>query len=272
MRRSARLLVPALAALIAVSACQRREAETDTQQTGAPAPATETPLTYQSETPYAAVELTLPETIKDQPQLVSRLYREGVDELATFNEGAQADRTEFGGAEDLPPYAKEITWTETAETDGLISLARTDYDFTGGAHGNTLYSAMLWDKALGRPVRADTLFAPGADMARLDQALCTAINAAKKARDPSAPTIRPGGTDWACPKASATPYALAASTTPGKAGGLTFLIGPYMVGPYAEGSYEIVLPLSTFQNLLGPEYADQFGGQPTRVGDVTPRG
>lgn len=272
MRRSARLLaVPALAALIAVSACQRREADTDTKQTGAPAASAETPLTYESKTPFAEVKLTLPETIKTQPQLASRLYREGVAELNTFNEGAQADRTEFGGDGDLPPYAKEITWERTAETDGLISLARTDYDFTGGAHGNSLYAAMLWDKGEGRPVRSETLFAPGVDMARLDQALCTAINAAKKARDPSIPAIRLGGGDWACPKASATPFALAPSTTPEKAGGLMFLIGPYMVGPYAEGGYRIVLPLSAFQNLLGPEYADQFAGQPTRVGDVTPR-
>ncbi len=271
MRHAARLiLLPALAALMVLPACQRRDA--DQADAPAEAPATVQPLTYESETPYATVKLTLPEAVKAQPQLASRLYREGVNELSTFNEGAQADRTEFGGDGDMPPYAKQITWSAVVETDDLVSLKRQDYDYTGGAHPNTLYSALLWDKATGRPVEEATLFAPGADMARLDQALCAAVNAARRVRNPSAHTLTANGRDVACPKAAATPFALAPSSTPGKAGGLTFLIGPYIVGPYAEGSYEIVVPLSSFQELLGPEYSDQFGGSPPRVGDVTPRG
>ena len=65
---------------------------------------------------------------------------------------------------------------------------------------------------------------------------------------------------------------LAPSTTPGKAGGLIFLIGPYQVGPYAEGGYEVAIPQSVFRSLLAPAYADEFAGQPPRTGDVTDLG
>ena len=51
----------------------------------------------------------------------------------------------------------------------------------------------------------------------------------------------------------------------GLAGGLIFLIGPYQVGPYAEGPYEVAVPLSAFQSLLAPAYADEFAGGPAKA-------
>ena len=61
-------------------------------------------------------------------------------------------------------------------------------------------------------------------------------------------------------------------TVDGKAAGLTFLIGPYQAGPYVEGGYEIVVPVAVFRSLLVVSYNDEFGGQPAKVGDVTPTG
>ena len=62
---------------------------------------------------------------------------------------------------------------------------------------------------------------------------------------------------------------LAAGTTAGKAGGLVFLIAPYLVGPYAEGSYEVTVPQSAFRSLLAPAYADEFAGQPVEAQPAT---
>ena len=64
---------------------------------------------------------------------------------------------------------------------------------------------------------------------------------------------------------------LAPSQTPGRAGGLEFLIGPYIVGPFAEGAYQIVVPQTAFRGLLNPAFAGEFAGAPREVGDVTPR-
>ena len=71
--------------------------------------------------------------------------------------------------------------------------------------------------------------------------------------------------------ARTTARMLATGTTPGKAGGITFLLGAYQIGPYSDGPYWIALPQSAFRALLNPAYADQFDGAPVKAGDVTPK-
>ena len=264
-------------ALAAFAGCQRREEpapQPPAAPAAAPAPALSTePLRFSEQTPYASVRLTLPEAIRTQPELHTALYASTVRELRQFMEGAQADRTEAGSDSSLPPYEKTITVEPGADAGTLFSLKRTDYDYSGGAHGNTLFAGVLWDKAAKRQIAAADLFRPGVDAAALDRALCDAVNAAKQARSPGTERLTLGrGDTWNCPRALQTPMALEpAAGQPGKAGGLVFLIGPYAVGPYAEGAYQIVLPLSAFQGLLNPPYAGDFSGAPVRTGDVTPR-
>ncbi len=264
-------LLLATAVTATLSACNR-----DKDKSAAPAPApvatvTETPATagapfgYKSETPYATVELKLPEAVKTQPDLHVRLYADSVKDLKAFVEGAQADRTEAGGDQGMPAYESLITFDTPVETGKLFSLARSDYEFTGGAHGNTAYTGVLWDKAMKRPVTASGLLKPGVALSALDNALCAALNVEKRKRDPQAVTLTlnpKAAGDWSCPHAADTPIVLAPGTEPGKAGGLVFLIGPYQAGPYAEGSYQVPVPQAAIRSLLAPAYADEFAGTP----------
>lgn len=223
------------------------------------------PFEFKSETPYAKVGLTLPQGIKGQPDLHAQLYASGVKDLRQFMEGAQSDRTEAGADDVMGRYEEQIQFDAPVETGKLFSIARSDYEFTGGAHGNTSYAGVMWDKALKRPIGADGLLRPGVKLSALDSLLCSALNVEKKARDPEAPTLTLGTAsraDWNCPAASDTPFVLAASTEPGKAGGLLFLIGPYQAGPYAEGPYSITVPQAAIRALLAPAYADEFAGTP----------
>ncbi|NBB51077.1 DUF3298 domain-containing protein [Rhizobium sp. CRIBSB] len=263
-------------ALFAVAACNREKAEMQGESppaTGAVVPGkpadAAAPMDFSQKTEFATVALTLPEAVKAQPDLHARLYSDEVRKLRQFVEGAQSDRTEAGG-EGLPAYEKTVTVTTALETGRLLSLKRTDFDFSGGAHPNTLFTSVLWDKALKQQLTPLRLFRTGADMSSLDNALCAAINAAKRARVPDSDTVVLGGKDWACPLAMETPFVLAPGNLGGKAGGLVFLIGAYQVGPYAEGAYEISVPQAVFRSLLAPAYADEFGGAPLKVGDVTP--
>ena len=220
------------------------------------------PMAYESKTPYAEVKLTLPIAINSQPDLHAALYARSVADLREFTEGAQADRTEAGGDAGMGPYDKSIEVTPGAETGKLFSLIRTDREFTGGAHPNSSYLSILWDKALKREITAADLFTKGADLSALDTALCAAINAEKKKRDPEAPTVSMTGDGLTCPRAATTPFVLAQGVTPGKAGGLLFLIAPYLVGSYSEGSFEITVPQSAFRGMIAPAYADEFSGEP----------
>jgi hypothetical protein len=271
------LLIAALLATTAVAACNRKEEG----KAGAPAPSgnalvtpadAAAPMTFERSTAYAKVSLKLPNAIKPQTDLHARLYAEEVRKLHQFVEGAASERLDSGeeGAPDWT-YEKQVDITGAMETGKLLSLKRTDFDFSGGAHPNTLTTGILWDKALKRQIGFTDLFRPGADLTVLDQALCSAINAAKRARVPDSASLTLGsGADWNCPRASATEFVLTPGNAPGKAAGLTFLIGPYTVGPYAEGAYEIAIPVSAFRSLLTVAYAEEFGGQLIKAGDVTP--
>ena len=278
MTAPARLLLIAAAVAATLAACNReREAEPAPAAPGRGAAVTPAdaaaPLKFESKTPWAEVGLTLPEGLKPQPDLHARLYSEEVRKLRQFVEGAQGERTEAGFDESMPPYAKTVEYSVAAETGKLLSLKRVDYDYSGGAHPNTLSTGVLWDKALKREIGLADLFRKGVDLTVLDQALCSAVNAAKRARAPDSPSLTlGGGGEWSCPRAATTPFVLTPGTVQGKAGGLTFLIGPYQVGPYAEGGYEIAVPTTTFRSLLAVSYIDEFGGQPVRAGDVTPTG
>ncbi|HEV7354175.1 MAG TPA: RsiV family protein [Brevundimonas sp.] len=257
--------------VLALAGCQRREEE--------PAPAAEAPATgptvtpadaaaplnFDSRTSYAEVALRLPEAVVRQPDLHARLYAADVRDLRQFAEGAQADLSEFGGG-GMRGYSRTISWSSGAETGKLLSLGREVTEYTGGAHDSLAYSAVLWDKALKAVLQPSALFRAGVNLDTLDQALCAAVNQAKKARDGAIPPVSLDATDtFSCPRAADTPFVLSPSDVPGKAGGLTFLIAPYTVGPWAEGSYQVQVPQTAFRQLLAPAYVDEFAGAPVKA-------
>jgi hypothetical protein len=270
-----RLLLTTAALAFALAGCNRPKEEAAAP---APAPATavETPaeaaapMAFEDKTPWAKVKLALPAALKGQPDLHARLFAEEVRKLRQFAEGAQADRTEAGSDPRQIAYENSVDVTLAGESGKLLSLKRTSFEYSGGAHPNTLTSGILWDKAMKRRIGAADLFRKGADLTVLDQALCSAINTAKRARVPDGPGVTLGGKDGACPRAFDTAFVLTPGTVPGKAGGLTFLIGPYQVGPYAEGPYEIAIPAAMFRSLLATASVDEYAGQPVKAGDVTP--
>ncbi|GLS00214.1 hypothetical protein GCM10007859_02180 [Brevundimonas denitrificans] len=270
------LLTAVLAAGLSACNRDREPAAPDAAATpGQPAAVTPAdaaaPMAFESKTPYADVRLTLPDALKRQTDLHARLYAEEVRLLRQFAEGAQGELTEAGADTDRPKFEKTITITAALETGKLFSLKRVDFDYSGGAHPNTLTSGILWDKALKRRLGLADLFRKNADLTVLDQALCSAINAAKRARVPDSVSVPLSGPPGAsCPRAADTAFVLAPGTVSGKAAGLIFFIGPYQVGPYAEGGYELAIPVTGFRSLLAIAYADDFAGQLLKAGDVTP--
>lgn len=258
----------ALGAALSIGACKRKD---DAPEPAAPAlpgvaPAVETPadaaapFAYKAATPHAQVELTLPASLKGQPDLHAQLYAQGVRDLRAFADGAMGERSEMAdeGIE-VPPYARGIAYSTSAETSKLLSLEKKEYEYAGGAHPNSAYGEVIWDKAMKRAIQPMALFRKDADFARLDAALCAALVKAKAQRPGAVPL---GGDTWTCPKWRDSTFVLAPSSQPGKAGGLTFLFPPYAVGPYAEGAYEITIPYEVFASALAPAYADEFAGAP----------
>ena len=127
-------------------------------------------------------------------------------------------------------------WALAADTQRLLALAGTTHAYTGGAHGNTRHTALLWDKAARRTIRFADLFADWpAARARLEPAFCTALADERQRR--LAGTGLPAG---ACPDLAELPILPFADVFP-VARQWRVLVAPYVAGAYAEGSYLITL-------------------------------
>ena len=260
----------ALLALAAASACSRKPEPQSSApvaaSSGQPAPASSAPpppLTFQQTTPAASVALKLPAELTREPELHRRLYDAEVKDLKAFSDGAKAEFAEMGdSASGALPSEKREDWSVAADTSKLLSLRNLTYEFdTGGAHPNLVYGAILWDKALKRPITLVSLFKPGADLAPVEAALCDELRDERRQRFGAA--VRGVGDAAAgCPRLDDTPFQLTPSTAPGKAAGLTFLVSPYALGSMAEGPYEVTVPRSAFASRLSPAYADEFAGKP----------
>jgi hypothetical protein len=266
--------VAVLGLLAALGACEgkpaappRAPAAVSTTAPAPAAPATSAamarPLTFDQSDEAAKVALRLPAEIASHPALHALLYDRETAGLKTFAAKAQADRKASDGKFPWRPYARQSQWFLAADSAPLVGLRALWFEDTGGAHPNHGGSSLIWDNVAKRDIQPSALFRPEADMSVLDKAICDAVAQAKTHREGATPL----NAMFSCPKWNQTVLVPTPSTSPGKIGGLTVLIDPYVVGPYAEGDYEIVVPVSAFQALLAPAYASAFGGAPRSPGN-----
>ena len=251
----------ALGMVMAATACQRTP---KTQQAPPAALATApVPLTIASSNADAQVSLTLPEAIKLYPDLHARLYTEAQTTLTAFMDQAHKDRAENSadGIEE-PPYYHTIGWKITAQTPRFLSLLSEADDYQGGAHPNHILRTLLWDKIAKAEIAPKRLFKAGADFKTINAYLCHQVEAerSKRAGEP----ISQSGSGFACPKFITSRLVLIPVAAGGKVGAIDALYAPYDVGPYAEGPYEIRVPQAMLGDVLAPEFADQFGGEPVK--------
>ncbi|MBW8733992.1 MAG: DUF4163 domain-containing protein [Asticcacaulis sp.] len=253
--------VLAVIAILALSGCDHKPKAPATDS-GKP-PATVAPLAFAKTDADAAVTLSLPEPIKLYPELHSRLYSEGEKQLTDFLADAHKDRAQQSAdGIETPAYSHTIAWKISAQTPKLVSVFAQEDDFRGGAHPNSTFQAVLWDKAKNQQIAVSALFAPGADMKAIDAYVCHQIEAERSKRL-GEPTTQ-AGSGFSCPALAQSRLILVPSTIKDRAGAIDALFAPYEVGPYVEGPYEIRVPQNVLNGALSPEYADQFAGDPVK--------
>jgi hypothetical protein len=148
--------------------------------------------------------------------------------------------------------------------DRYVSIIRSDYMDTHGAHPNSDVDTILWDKTAKKRISIRPFFTETADngptMKAMLKAVIASLNAEKKKRG----TTETATAEWYKglePKLlKIGAVTLALSTASGKSSGLTFHYPPYAVGPYAEGEYVAFVPWETLKAYLSPEGAQIFGG------------
>ena len=162
-------------------------------------------------------------------------------------------------------WSFERKYTVRSLVDGrYVSIVRSDYMNTGGAHPNSDVDTVLWDATTKKRISIRPFFTETADngrtMTAMRNGVIASLNIEKKKRD----TMETATAEWYKglePKLlKIGAVTLAPSTEAGKSSGLTFHYPPYAVGPYAEGQYIAFVPWEGLKPYLTPEGAKIFGG------------
>ncbi|MGE4323832.1 MAG: DUF4163 domain-containing protein [Sphingobium sp.] len=157
-------------------------------------------------------------------------------------------------------HSLETRWTVSADTPRFLALTSTSYVFTGGAHGMTGYSAVLWDRARKRETSLTALMtSPPAFASAIRGRFCDTLDK-QRAQKRGAPVVR--GDDDFTNCIDPMKETLVPTSKDGKlVDGIMVIVGPYSAGPYAEGSYEVPLPVDkAMLGAIKTEYQDAFAG------------
>ena len=173
---------------------------------------------------------------------------------------AGEDRSDRGA--DIPFYGHYFhkEWVTMGEGGRLLSLAALTQIFTGGAHGNALYDALLWDRTANEKIElADIFVDADAASAAMTPVFCDQLDArrAEKRGDPP-PTEGP---EWmvGCPALAESTVAPVDADDDGRFELFRVLIEPYEAGAYVEGTYEVDIPITPeLRALVKPEFGGSF--------------
>lgn len=276
-------MIMALAGAMLVSACGGKDVPGTPDAPDAPE-APETPETTAPETPdakpqpaqadagwslsrkaaYFKGDVTFPDGLRTRaPKVADVILTESRLDLDEMERLAKAELS----GEDMP-YDLATRWEVAGEAGPLMSLVKSTYTFTGGAHGNSYLNGRLYETASGERVQIADMFE---DVAAASVPVIDAVRAAiseqkmERFGATGVPTDTiTGEVSDGIPQSGELPgeIALVASTEAGKFGGLVAMYSPYEIGAYAEGSYQGVISQDVFRDLLKPEYADLFAGAP----------
>jgi len=229
--------------------------------------AAENPPAFAIKTKAVDGTVLLDAAIKSNPALAADCLAEGkrfIEKQAAETEKSFKDDPQLfadGG------YTFERSYTAASVVDGrYVSVVRTDYIDTRGAHPNTLIDTILWDDADKKRISIRPFFKETTDrgptMRAMVKAVIAALKKEKKKRgiDNDAPD-----TEWYKDITPSLlkigPVTLASSGEPGRSAGLLFHYEPYAVGPYAEGSFEAFVPWQTLKPYLSAKGAAIFAGE-----------
>jgi uncharacterized protein DUF3298 len=162
-------------------------------------------------------------------------------------------------------WSFERKYTVRSVVDGhYVSIVRSDYMDTGGAHPNSDVDTILWDLTARKRISIHPFFTETVDDGPTMMAMLKGVIASLKTEKQKRDAAETANAEWfrnlepKLPKIGAV--TLAPSTESGKSSGLTFHYPPYAVGPYAEGEYVAFVPWEVLKPFLTPEGVKIFGG------------
>lgn len=232
----------------------------------APARAASDKPTLATKTKAIEISVTIDDAIKARTNLLANILVEG--KKWSERERNEADR-EWQTSPELFRGGRRWTMERDYSVTSIVanryvSILRTEYSYSGGAHPNTNFETLLWDEQLRKRISIRPFFHDLGDnsraMVEIQNAVMSSLTAEKKERG----TFEPNDNNWYKGLEPSLlkigPVTLEPSTERGKASGLTFHYSPYAVGAYAEGSYTAFVPWRILRPYMTPEGLSVFGG------------
>jgi hypothetical protein len=203
--------------------------------------------------------------IKADAALAADCLTEGKKWIDKNAEEAEASRKQDPVLFRNGGWTFERKYSTRSLVDGhYVSIVRSDYMDTGGAHPNSDIDTILWDSTAKKRINIRPFFTETADNGLTIKAMLkgviASLNTEKKKRDAGDTATAEWYKNLEPVLLKIGAVTLAPSTETGKSSGLTFHYPPYAVGPYAEGEYVAFVPWETLKPYLTPEGVKIFGG------------
>lgn len=205
------------------------------------------PFHYSYKSKYAEFEFSWSSEAAAMPALARRFHAELARQKANTISGG---KQEFALREKMGSpgvgWASVTKITTSGQSPRLLSLREESYQFTGGAHGNSGTTPLLWDRGLGKQIAFSALFPPRSNYAQiLRRPYCVALDKERKKRRGGDGQVGGMFPEFdSCPKFSELAIAPGDSHRDGKFDQIHLIAGPYTAGPYSEGSYDIAVPVT----------------------------
>ncbi|MCA6287040.1 MAG: DUF4163 domain-containing protein [Phenylobacterium sp.] len=191
-----------------------------------------------------------PAAVEAVPDLRSRLMKDQEAIRRAFAEEAGQARQAAAADPGRPflPYELSVEWKVAADLPAWLSLSQSLSVFEGGAHPNTGFDSLVWDRRAGveRPP-LDLFTSPEALDAAIRAPFCDALDRASG--DGFDACIRPSGQ-----------AVVLGSSDRKRFTRIGILVAPYAAGPYVEGSYDVTVPVTpAVLQAVKPEFRAAFG-------------
>jgi len=199
-----------------------------------------------------------PAEVSAIPALTERFTTERDRLLAEQKADWDGALREFQGSDCIACINRgfEKTWEVVADLPRFLSLSASFYAYTGGAHGNSAYDALVWDREAQAALDPKSMFrSPSALQDALGASWCKALKTERIARlgeNYSEDSI------FTCPPL-ADLTVLVGSSDKQSFDRIGLIAAPYVAGSYAEGAYEATLPVNAaVLAAIKPEYRAVF--------------
>jgi hypothetical protein len=193
------------------------------------------------------------------PELVERFTKDMEKVKSELIAGAKEDRDErLKQRFDYHTHEVQRSYETAGQSERLLSLESSIYEFTGGAHGSSGSGSLLWDRKLAREVSIQNLLQPGTSWTgAIRQPFCVLLDREREKR--RGEPVKKDDLFGNCPEYKEVTVLPSDGDKNGRFDHLVVIADQYVAGPYADGNYEISLPITAAMiERLKPEYRLSF--------------